>query len=337
MYQLANELKKDSDYGASFIVFHDIRKKFRIFDGMKVFIVYSLPERLWFIDIMNKPLLYLFRNFNAGADLYIQRAAGWITGVTALYCKLFRKKFIYMVASLMDLDGKYADHNGLQGRMYEYGLRHADVVVVQSVDQQKLLKERYGKDSVIIKNSFPVKDMDDVPKDIILWVGSSQHLKQPEKFLALARSFPQKKFIMIMPKNDKKLWEEIADEAKMIGNLELIEQVPFSEIDKYYQRAKIFVNTSTFEGFANTLIQAAMFGAPIVTLNVNPDNFLTEWDCGYCAGGDDGRLKTLMQKLFEDGGDWQAKSKNARKYVLENHDISKNIEKLKALIASEKS
>ena len=44
----------------------------------------------------------------------------------------------------------------------------------------------------------------------------------------------------------------------ILSNLELYEDVPWNKIDTYFSNARVFVNTSTHEGFPNTFVQAAL-------------------------------------------------------------------------------
>ena len=340
LYQLAKKISEHDDFSVSFFVADVGQKPVERYGKIVVLKAYPIDNRKknFFRKIYHgifKKLVFFFKLTSLNPDVCVHRAAGIETGIICFFAKIFRRKFIYMVASLKDVDGGYAETYRIRGKIYEYGLKNTDLVLVQSKDQQKILKEKYGKHSEILKNSFPVPESrEDGKREFILWVGSSQKLKQPEKFLELAKQFPDEKFLMVMPKNDLILWEKIHREAEKVENLEFIERVPFENIDAYFRQTKLFVNTSTFEGFPNTFVQAAMFGTPIVSLNVNPDNFINEYGCGYCADGDMDKTKEQIKKLLENQEDWKVKSGNARRYAEENHDIEKNVEKLKEIIRS---
>ncbi len=127
-----------------------------------------------------------------------------------------------------------------------------------------------------------------------------------------------------------KNYEEMVRRAKKVENLEFLKQVEFDEIENYFARAKFFVCTSKGEGFPNTYIEACKNGTPILSLNVNPDNFLSRFNCGICADDDWERfaqqLRTMLEseKLREYG-------QNARKYAEQKHDIKNIINRYKEL------
>jgi len=125
-------------------------------------------------------------------------------------------------------------------------------------------------------------------------------------------------------------YDDLIEQAKQLDNLQFIPRVPFHDIDSYFQRAKVFVNTSDSEGFPNTFIQACSAATPILSLNVNPDTFLDKYNCGISCDGD-------WQKLL-DGLDFMLAvdryvqlGQNARKYAEQNHDIAKIIKQYKKL------
>ena len=102
-------------------------------------------------------------------------------------------------------------------------------------------------------------------------------------------------------------------------NLRFVDYVPFNEIQRYYDDAKLFVNTSEYEGFPNAFVQACLGRTPILSFNVNPDNFIEANRLGCFCSEDMGKAVEFIrglsnEKLVELG-------ENAGKYAKENHDI----------------
>ena len=262
------------------------------------------------------------------ADVYIASSASLEIGILAFFCFIYKKKFIYRTAHEMDYSGEFIRKHFLSGKFFSYGLRHASRVVVQSNNAQKRLKQQ-GILSVAIPNGYPLQMPVDQQKQLeggsILWVARCEDWKGPSIFLDIAERFPDEIFVMISPKqaHDKGLFENILERAQQLHNVRFIESVPFGDIQDFFNKAKIFINTSESEGFPNTYLQACIGKTPIISLKVNPDNFIVENNIGYCADGDFDFMIKLIEKMINDKADWLEKSKNSLKYVLKHHNINR--------------
>ena len=84
------------------------------------------------------------------------------------------------------------------------------------------------------------------------------------------------------------------------SNVEIVEQVPFSEIEDLFCQSHLLINTSAAEGFPNSFLQAAKYGKPIVSLDVDPGNMLTEHGCGVCARGNLEQMAEVVRGLIAD-------------------------------------
>ncbi|MFA5106899.1 MAG: glycosyltransferase [Patescibacteria group bacterium] len=268
--------------------------------------------------------LLLFRKINA--DVYVTSSANSTVGLVTFFCKLFRKKHIHRTANQKEVTGEFVSDNGWLGKIYRYGLTRADGVITQNVTHQRLLADNFSIRALVLKNGFYLSDAaTPAGKNHVLWVGRCIREKNPDRFLRLVKTFPQYQFVMITPLVDteKKLWENIKKEAQSLPNLKFINQVPFSEIQKYFDAATVFVNTSDSEGYPNTFIQAGLGHTPIVSWKVDPDNFIVKYNCGYACAGEEIALTERLGKLLTDRADWGQKSANMYKYVCANHDIKK--------------
>jgi len=61
----------------------------------------------------------------------------------------------------------------------------------------------------------------------------------------------------------------------------------------------------------------------VISLNVNPDNILTNYQIGLSCANNFEILKQNLQLLIENDSLYQLISKNALKYAIENHNIKK--------------
>jgi len=173
-------------------------------------------------------------------------------------------------------------------------------------------------------SGYQIKSYDLNNKKYILWVSRADKWKRPELFIKLTDKFPTIKFLMICSKGkDKNYWNQIYFKAKKRKNIKFYEFIPFHKIDKTFNKAKIFINTSTFEGFPNTFIQSLLNGTPIISLNVDPDDFLILNKCGFNCKDDFKKLVKYLKLLLDDDKLYFKYSKNGYDFVKENNDIKK--------------
>ena len=79
--------------------------------------------------------------------------------------------------------------------------------------------------------------------------------------------------------------------------MQIRKTVPKEEVTRLLQQSRMLLNTSDAEGFPNTFLQAAQLGVPIVSLHVDPERMLAEYDCGFCADGDRAALIEVMRRI----------------------------------------
>lgn len=269
------------------------------------------------------------------ADIYIQRAAGAETGIIALISKLLGKRFIYMVAHDFDVSGEFVKRNGIRGKLFNLGIRLADAIVCQSNEQLQKLPSVLKKKTICIKSAYPLNSGECSPKAGVLWVGRSESWKQPELFLDLAEAFPREQFTMIAPPADSnpKLFQTIKERAGIYPNVRFIERVPFGDIDAYFKAAKIFVSTSTHEGFPNTFIQAVKNKTPLLSLHVNPDSMITRHNLGFHAKGNMSEMISSLKILLENNELWKKYSEYSFRYAEREHNIQRSAEQYKKLFS----
>ena len=120
--------------------------------------------------------------------------------------------------------------------------------------------------------------------------------------------------------------------ASALGNVTLREDVPFNEMEGFFERAKLIVNTSTYEGFPNTFVQAALHGTPILSWTVDPDGVLARYGIGNCAEGSYDRLVASAEQVCASESLRAELGKRAAEYAREHHDVNRSAEVLKTLI-----
>lgn len=259
----------------------------------------------------------------AQAQIYIHMSGSW--GVLGTYRVLRKKPFIYGIASDKTATGKVVSKPfSTTNFRIKLDILMANTLISQNRFQKSQLKEKFGRDSVIIRNpiSLPecVPEKEDPPS--ILWVGTFSQVKRPNLFVELAKSMPSARFRMVggPAAECPYLYKEIKQLARRILNLEFVGFVPFHLVDDYFVRSSILVSTSEYEGFPNVFLQAWATSTPVVTLNIDPDNIVSEKKLGFvCNTLSD--MKTKTEMLLGDTALRRAIGRRAREYVRKEHDV----------------
>jgi glycosyltransferase involved in cell wall biosynthesis len=254
----------------------------------------------------------------ADADVYYQSPAGAYTGITAWFCRRTGRRFIFRVASDSDCE---KEHGRIQfwrdRRLYNYGLHRADLVAAQTEFQAQMLRETHAIESAVVNMMVePPRNGATVNKDIdVLWVSNLRALKRPELALELARQLPQVKFSIVggpMPRGET-YYEDVRAAAARLPNVNMLGAVRYADSGNLFDRAKIFLNTSSIEGFPNTFLQAWIRGVPVVSF-FDPDSLVQRLQLGHIANSVD-EMREAIRSLLEDDADRQQNGRRAREFA----------------------
>lgn len=242
---------------------------------------------------------------DADADVYYQSPAGAFTGITAWFCRTAKRRFVFRVASDSDCEKVHARIRFWRDRkLYDFGLRRADVRAAQTESQAQMLRRNHGLDSsvvnMIVEQPRPTND---AKKDIdVLWLCNLRRLKRPELALELARHLPKLNFTLAggpMP-GGRTYYDDVAAAAARLPNVTMLGPVPYSGTAALFDRAKVFLNTSSVEGFPNTFLQAWIRGVPVVSF-FDPDGLVRRMQLGRVATSVDEMRDALRELLEVDG------------------------------------
>lgn len=280
-------------------------------------------------------------------DVIYQRVGCAYTGVAAYYAKTHGKRCVWHVASdadVMPFDGRlsrnvvfrYADKLAL-----EYGLRNADAIVTQTNQQARYLWNHYRRraDATIPNYHPPTTDRRDKNGPIkVVWVANVKDLKRPELFIRLARDFAHVdgvEFIMIGKPMGRAEWcRDVVQQASEAKNLRYLGEQPQETVNRVLAGAHLFVNTSTYEGFPNTFIQAWLNEVPVLSLCVNPDGVFDDGRVGVCAGSYESLQRNLAE-LIENHALREAMGRQARQHAQANHANPANLDKLVGILTGD--
>ena len=238
----------------------------------------------------------------ANADIYVERTVNPKVLLTGWWCRLFKKKFVYMVAHDWDCTAS--------------SLKLADLIIAQHQDQSFALKENLKLKSLVMPPLIKIKTgKKTLKRQYILWVGRADEWKKPLDFIDLARCYPQEKFVMICRAGKIKI------QPVSLPNLQFFAAVPFTDINQFFTRAKVLVNTSTAEGFPNTFLQAGAAGIPILSFKVNPNRYIDKYHCGLIGA-------SFLKQMLNNPKRLKTMGQNHYQYVKKHHNF-KNLDILK--------
>jgi len=253
----------------------------------------------------------------ADADIYYQRNAGMVTGVTAAYCRFTRKVFVYGAGSNTDFSFQTARVHGARDRaLYYLGFRWANGFVVQNDEQRALCEAAVKRPVRVIPNGIRLSEADAAGQDgYVVWIGGLRRIKRPDLFVELAQRIPERRFMIVGggTTTENEYAKRIADTARSVENLELTGWKPHPQVLEHLRGASLLVNTSTVEGFPNVYLEAWNHGVPVVSFN-DVDGLIGDEGLGVmCKGIDD--MERAVRALLDDPSRMRSIGRHARDVV----------------------
>jgi glycosyltransferase involved in cell wall biosynthesis len=252
----------------------------------------------------------------ADADIYYLSCAGMELGLAAMFCQRHRRKFVFRVAHDSDCEpDRLLIKYWRDKKLYEYGLRRAHGIFVQTEKQQRAMHANYQLPSKVADMLVDRPEQERERQVDVLWVNNVRQFKRPDLLLELARRMPHLKFHMVggpVPGFDE-LYAAIASQAQAIPNLTFHGRVPYHDMDAHYAGAKVFVNTSDTEGFPNSYLQAWIRGTPVVAF-FDPDHVIARERLG-CSPASLDDMQHRIAALAGDSTLWSATSARCRHYM----------------------
>src|SRR5262245_25862243 len=282
---------RDMGHEVSMIVFDDGQGARRVVDGITVIAAYrrhaGVPGLRFFHPRASKLFSALMA---ADAEIYYQSPAGVHTGITAWFCRTTGRQFIFRVASDSDCEKEHSRIGSWRDRrLYDYGLRRADLVAVQTEHQGRMLMDNHRLESSVVNMLVepPKRGAATVNKDIdVLWLGNLRSLKRPELVLELARQLPDVNFTLAGGACPFEwgytYFDDVKAAATRLPNVSMPGGIRYTESGAWFDRARIFLNTSSIEGFPNTFLQAWIRGVPVVSF-FDPDGLIRRLQLGQVA------------------------------------------------------
>jgi glycosyltransferase involved in cell wall biosynthesis len=324
-------------YRISFITLDHGQDEELEIDGMRIIKAYDQNVGIPVLRFMYPRLTSLWCAMRrADADIYYQRTGDSTTGIVAAFCSWHRRKFVFAVSSEAGCIDKLPYYTERHQRVfYRYGLRRANLIIAQTVMQQRLLRGNFGIDSIVIPNCAPdyghcLGEADALASNRgkrLLWIGAFSPIKRLELLLDIAEQNQDRQFDVVGDGNGESEYvQSLRSRAKSIPNVHLHGTVSHADVLLFYQRAAALICTSRVEGFPNTFLEAWSQSLPVVSI-FDPDNQIAEHGLGVVAKDTLG-LSSGIQALVRSQQLWHEASQAALKYYRDNHSIEAVIPQL---------
>jgi glycosyltransferase involved in cell wall biosynthesis len=264
----------------------------------------------------------------------VQRAAGVHTLVAALSARALDARFVYASAGMHDFDLRGWERRRWVRSAFALGVRLADVVVVQTPEQEKLCRARFGCEPELIASIAEPRAARVAEPDAFLWIGAVTAHKQPLSYVELARAVPEARFRMVaVPSGDAVCERELAAAAGGVANLELLGPQPRAQLTALVERAVAIVSTSRSEGMPNVFLEGFSQGVPALALAHDPDGLLERERLGGFARGSPAALAELSSAAWRDRLDQREAAARCRAYVERDHAAARIADRWRRVLA----
>lgn len=292
-----------------------------------------------------RDILSLWRAMKqANTYYYVLKVPGYLLSPMSVFCALYGRKLVFWASMNYNANPReMLEINRIAGVLQNWGLRKASIVLAQSEDQRKGFKDNFGLNAIVVPNicdslvpvDSPGRSFYFQKKEVdVLWVGNSLPKKRQEVFFELAKLLPHRTFAIAINNSNELRFNLAREKAKNLHNVTFLGTVAPIEMESWFRKTKIFLNTSLLEGFPNTYLQAWINGVPVVSLTIDPDGSIKRYNLGDVVGCDQvakchGDLRSmakmlvpLVENLLRDTKRRTLLGKNARDFVIAYHSSS---------------
>jgi glycosyltransferase involved in cell wall biosynthesis len=255
----------------------------------------------------------------ADADVYYVSMSGMHVGQVVMFAHANGRRALFRIAHDANCDPRKVMLKHWRDRkLYEYGLRRADVILAQTARQQEMLRRNYGLESRIATMLVEPAEHDHPldSRDVhVLWVNNLRDFKRPGLFVELARELPDWRFHLVggPVTGHEDVHRELEIQVASAPNFVHHGRVPYHDVNDLFERTRVFVNTSETEGFPNSYLQAWTRGVPVVAF-FDPDGVIRKEGLGFAVASLE-EMREGVRRLLSDPALWRETSERCRRYM----------------------
>ena len=338
-YLLAQYLT-EVGYNVTFVVFRDSGPKKEVIDGLSI--LKSIPRRSRRGFYVSTPAALYASLSEIDPDLVYVRGNPMLTILVGCIGKVRGDTLVYHFANDRDIEFISQPYHP-KALLFRQSVGAYDVVLSQTESQKSMLN-KIGIHSHHVPNTYTVPGKHTInsfeQRKYVLWVGRiNRKQKQPHKLLQIADKTPDVEYIMIGPKQDSEYCEKICKKASEMNNVRFLGFVEPSKIHEYYKNAITLVNTSSYEGFPNTFLEALRCSTLVISMNIDVDGSLANCKTGVLSKSITNTAQSIRD-FRNNPSYWEELSSTSRQHISDNYSIDKigpNFAKVIDDVLSEKS
>jgi glycosyltransferase involved in cell wall biosynthesis len=271
-------------------------------------------------------LPYTFRKLRSVKPDYLYLSIpGWTSALFAIICCVLRIRFIQRISNDNQLDKRFRKEYSAVHQFFLYaGLRLSHLILCQNNFQLQVVKKRLpGKSAIKITNPICLKNDEPDPafssRSYIAWLGIYRSQKNLKLLYEIASILRNEQFLVAGKEGANCDQETFYYLEKLEGlpNVQFRGFLERTQVLPFLANARFLLNTSHYEGFSNTFLEAWSVGTPVITrTHVNPDSIVSKYGLGIIFNDAIDLCKqydAVTPELY------RRMSENASKYVSHNH------------------
>ncbi len=168
------------------------------------------------------------------------------------------------------------------------------------------------------------------PRPFVVWIANIKPHKQPEKFVELAKEFPNMDFLMVGSMQDES-YRWIENESGARNFYYLGAKTP-EEVNGILAQSLFLIHTCKPEGFCNNMIQAWLQKKPVVTLAFDPAGYIRKHGLGAFAHNDWKVFVEQVDEYLRDPSLREQVGERAQAFAKITFSAEQSVQKLESLM-----
>ncbi|WP_276499737.1 glycosyltransferase family 4 protein [Pontibacter litorisediminis] len=271
-------------------------------------------------------LPYIYKKVRSTKPDYLyQSIPGWSSFLIGSLCRYLKIRYVLRISNDNLTDERFFKHYSRAHHFFlKSGMKLAYCILCQNEYQLENIKKKLpGKYVVKLPNPIllkPSQQLSDTrARGYIAWVGLFQYQKNLKLLYEIASSLQNEQFWVAgkeLPKLDNETVRYL-EKLRQLPNVKFVGFLKRNEVQSFIANAKFLLNTSYYEGFSNTFLEAMAVGTPIISSSkVNPDGFITTNCLGIVY---ENAQDLARQYAAVTASSYELMSKKALQYVSQHH------------------